>query len=160
MACGGYPGRLRRAGTDLGQAGTDPGADASPLTILAPTPVKLLGEPKCWVAVTTAGASLRSWRDERHTVWRVFSRFATNTVVALRAKTDLGQFFSSNVPYAPSSDSSHKQAATAPGQRLHSVHRARNQPAAYGLMQHGLPPLLPVANRYLYGAYRCYWGRL
>ncbi len=47
MACGGadarrrYPDRLRRAGTDLRQAGTNPGASANQSTILAPTLVKL-----------------------------------------------------------------------------------------------------------------------
>jgi hypothetical protein len=36
----------------------------------------------------TAGASLRSWRDDIHTRWRMFSF----DIVALGAKTDLGQF--------------------------------------------------------------------
>ncbi len=47
MACGGaaarrrYPDRLRRAATNLRQAGTNSGASANPSTILAPTLVKL-----------------------------------------------------------------------------------------------------------------------
>ncbi len=47
MACGGVAAgryvRLRRTGTNLIQAGTDPVADASPVMILMPTPAKLLG---------------------------------------------------------------------------------------------------------------------